>query len=245
MPTIKEDTTEQGSLAPNYRATILCAEDCLATPLTFWFLHTFGREAFDEEGNIWHPRTIADECEAALGRPLPEANLDRLLAGLTIRTTDLFSHSLRRFLVIARVLSGEPFEPHISQPASVMDCAWALTEGLLLVPPDEKHPEPFCDDIRHYLREILKHEGFIRPPGPMKLAIDGDFSHQVLDLISADLSLQADIDRQQQTKMQEVDTMLTDMLQKMVRQLKSLPEVQQDPTGKDLESRLATFLSAR
>ena len=55
----------------------------------------------------------------------------------------------------ANVLAGSEFDPETFDPADSAECAWAVTEALLLSPPDERDTQPvFSDEIRKYIQEM-------------------------------------------------------------------------------------------
>lgn len=109
----------------------------------------------------WHPATFRAELEQHFGAKVPPGNIDKLMAAVTIVTTDLFFTNVRSFIPLANVLAGDEFDPRVWEPADVVECAWGITEALLLDPPDNDNPEPFSDEIRYYIGAVLKEEGFV------------------------------------------------------------------------------------
>jgi hypothetical protein len=171
---------------------------------------------------------------------MPPVNLDKLCAAVTIVTTDLFFKEVTRFVQLCNVLSGSECDPEEFDPADSLECAWGITEALLLHPPDEDDQEPFTDDVRRYLGIVLKEEGFVRPPDILRLALDADFSHQVNHDWSSDQELFHTVRKVQQDKAREVEEVIRDNLVELMGQLKALPLQHGNTT--DVEKRLGNVL---
>ena len=135
-----------------------------ATTLLTALLDRYGTEALE-----WSPATMAMELEEDTGAKLPAAAVAKLAVGVALLTTDRFFHDLPFFVTACNVLSGDIPVPGDIDLADAEDCAWGLTEGLLIYPPDED--EPFRDDIRRYLGQVLAAEGIDDPPDILRLAI--------------------------------------------------------------------------
>lgn len=158
--------------------------DLFATALVGKFIKTFGAEALD-----WDAATIELEVEEAAGRKLPPGNYARLMAGITILTRDLFFKDLPGFLQLATVLSGDvPVEGMTHEP-DALECAWAIIEGLLISPPDDRDEEPFCDDIRKYIGFQLDEEGILAAPDVLEIAIRPTSMSQVASRLPDDPGL--------------------------------------------------------
>lgn len=189
----------------------------LTTPLLLLLVDTYGMECLE-----WAPETIRMQLESDFGIKLPKLTADRLMAGIMLLTTDYFFKSLPRFLELANVLSGEQFDPGTLSLPGAMDCAWALTEALIIWPPDEE--EPFTDEIRGYLKVILMQEGFVTPPDILRLALDGDISQLVNDTwAESDPELFTAAYEMNQAKSADVNTGIRETLTALSRQLRELP----------------------
>lgn len=227
---------------PNVAAEVLLNEDSFATTLLVLALDTFPPQEEDEYPPIygWTPTTIKMELEQHFGVPISKLTLDKLMAAIMIRTTDLFFRDEAYFVELANVLSGDDFEPDEFDPADVMECAWAVTEALLLCPPDEEDPEPFSDEVRAYIGFALREEGFVTPPGILKIAIGADFSAQVGEFAD-DPEMFAGIYQAQQDKTSEVETAMKSQLAELTEQLQRLPL--QHGKAADLVQRLRQSLN--
>lgn len=215
--------SEQGRPASGQSTTravraLLESPETYATVLLVWALDTFGPECLE-----WHPQTLRMEIENDFKVRLPKANFDKLLAAIAILTTDSFFKDVAKFIQLANVLAGDDFEPGEFEPADCAECAWAVTEALLLVPPDEEDQEPFNEEIRRYIGHVLKDEGFVRPPDILRIALDGDSSAMVDGLYGRDSELHAEIVATQKAKSDEIENIVRQGLSELVSQLKSLP----------------------
>lgn len=197
---------------------LLESPDTYATTLLVWAIDTYGMECLG-----WHPTTLKMEIEGDYGVRLPKGNLDKLLAAVTVLTTDLFFKDAARFVQLANVLAGDDFQPDEFEPADAVECAWAVTEALLLVPPDEDDPEPFSEEVRRYIGHALKEEGFVRPPDVLRVALGGDASARVAADWGHDRELSAAIAAEDARRGAEVERVVRDGLGELVAQLESLP----------------------
>lgn len=197
--------------------SILTNSDTYATTLLVWAIECYGTECLK-----WSPSTIKLELEQQFGCRLPKDNFDKLVAAVIIVTSDMFFKNVSRFIPLANVLAGDDFDPDEFEKADVVECAWAVTESLLLNPPDEDDPEPFSDEVRHYIGQVLHDEGFVAPPDILKIALDADHSDWIKEFAD-DQELMAEINANQQSKAEEVNTILKDGLAELIQQLQSLP----------------------
>ncbi len=197
---------------------LLESPDTYATTLLVWALDTYGTECLG-----WHPTTLKMEIESDFKVRLPKQNFDKLLAAVAVLTTDLFFKDAARFVQLANVLAGDDFEPDEFEPADSAEMAWAVTEALLLVPPDADDPEPFSDEVRHYIGLALEEEGFVSPPDILRIALGGDFRLKVDGAHAADPELMAEIRRVQAQRAGEVEAVVRNGLVELLDQLAALP----------------------
>ena len=205
------------------------------TVLLVLFADEFGLEALH-----WHPMTIAEALSESWNVQIPQVNLDKLMAAVTIVTTDLFFKSVTRFIDLCNVLSGDSFDPAVFNPADSSECAWGCTEALLLDPPDREDPEPFNDEIRYYITEVLKEEGFVSAPDILKIAIGADFSAKVSYDFADDPELFSAIYSVQSDRTKEIEDMIRENLLELFSQLKALPLKNGDSSA--IEQRLAQMV---
>jgi len=218
--------------------------DTFATVLLVLVLDLWGYECLfdkeDPERGPWHPTTFKSMLEEHFGVNLPKCNLDKLMAAITIKTTDMFFKNVDRFIVLANILSGDEFDPNTFEKADSVECAWAITEALLLEPPTQEEPETFCEEIRRYIGFVLRDEGYITPPDILKIAIDGDFKEHVRYNFSDDPEMFAGIYAIQKEKTEEVEKVLHSSLLELHRQL-GLLQLNEGSTA-ELEKNIAEML---
>ena len=221
---------------------MLQGDGTYATVLLVWALDHFGIDA--DTGQpcvfVWAPDTIRQEIKTDTGVLLPKRNFDKLMAAVAIITTDSFFKNVSRFIQLANILAGDEFDPAEFDMADSVECAWAITEGLLLWPPDDDDPEPFCDDIRHYIGHVLREEGYVTPPDILRVALDADFSAKVQYGFSDDPEMFSAIYANQKAKADDVTSVITDGLSEMLSQLKALNL--KDGSTEDVEKKIAQVL---
>lgn len=203
-------------LLPAQRQVWTSPESFTTTLLTL-FIDTYGTE-----GTTWSPETVLLQIEEDFQIPLPQANYDRLLAGLNLLTTDSFYQSLPDFITWCNILAGDSYNPELWDPADAGEIAWGITEAMLLAPPDED--EPFADDIRAYIGAVLAQEGIIDPPDVLRLAIrDRNPSMNLPSDYSDDPTMFAAIYGAQADRGQALTDLLLDGLRRLSQQLDALP----------------------
>ena len=195
---------------------IFADPESYATTLLALFIDRYGTE-----GLTWHPTTIRTQLANDFGVEMLQINLDKLMAGIAILTTDYFFKDLPRFCHLCCVLSGSEFDPTSVELPDALEAAWGITEALLLSPPEEE--EPFCDDIRHFLGKMLIEEGYIVPPDVLRIALDANLADQVSYDYADDPELQAELFKTQQSKTADVNAVIRDGLQELLGQIQSLP----------------------
>lgn len=223
---------------------LLQDRDTYATVLFVLAVDAFGPECLfdpDDPGRgPWHASTFRSMIEQRFGVKLPKCNLDKIMAAATICTTDLFFTNLDRFIVLANILAGDEFDPSEFEPADPVECAWAITEALLLDPPDEENPEPFSDDVRRYIGFVLKEDGFVTPPDVLRIAIGDDLAGRVSYDFADDPEMFSGIWSVQEGKAAEVEAILRENLIELRHQLGLLRL--QDGSTAEFQKRLAVLL---
>lgn len=209
--------------------------EAFATTLLVMGLDHYGPELL-----TWHPETIKLEIQDDFGIKLPKANFDRLLAAITVVTTDLFFKNLPRFIQLANVLAFDDFQPDEFEPADSMECAWAITEALLLSPPDDDDAEPFSLDIRKYIGFVLHEEGFTQAPDVLRLAVK-DYANTVTYDFTDDPEMFAAVNDVQTGKKEQVESTLRMCLKELMAQLADLKL--RNGTTDEIVGRLQELLS--
>ena len=141
-----------------------------ATTLLLMFVDEYGTAPVNGE-DPWDPETILEEINEDIGSEMPQGNLSKLMALQLHIRTDRFYTRLPDFIRICNVLSGAT-TPDPDDPADVDEMLWGMTEAMLVEPPDTA--EPFSLEIRRYIGEKLKDEGFLEPPDLLRIGVRTD-----------------------------------------------------------------------
>ena len=215
---------------------LLTGRDTFATTMLVLLIDKYGTEAL-----TWSPETIKMELESDFAiSELPRENFDRLMAAAQVVTSDDFYKRLPTFIFLCNVLSG--ISPDAFDPADSKECAWGMTEALILSPPEDD--DPYAMEIRHYLGAVLDQEGIREPPDLLRLAIrdtpsgEADYSDMSMGeptMFQAEFEMQAN-------KSQEIKEMLQTMLRELFDQLEAIELVNGDT--KKLLERVRGNLSA-
>lgn len=224
--TRKTGSTERAQLMLRQ---LLGDEDTFMTTLLVIFIDEYGTEAL-----MWHPETIRLELQDDFNVTLPKENFDKLMTGIMVLTTDYFYKEVSRFIRMCNIISGDDFDPEVFDPADSLEMAWAITEVLMIDPPEES--EPFDDEIRAYVGEVLKEEGYVTPPDVLRIALDADLSAQVSNDFADDPEMFQAIHQSQTAKADEVNGIIQANLQSLWTQLTALPL--QNGTTKNLIERM-------
>lgn len=202
-----------------------------ATTLVTLLIDTFGTEAA-----TWAPETISLEIRDEAYSVLPAINIDKLMAGIMLITSDEFYVSLPVFNELCIVLNGGYMPMHTTELASVEDCAWGITEALLLSPPED--PDSFSADIKAYIGKALKNEGIIQAPPILGFAAgEKNLADKVNYDFSDDEDLFTDIWQAEKDKTNDIDKYIKQRLQSLLIQIVSLPLM--NGSTKELTKKLA------
>lgn len=216
---------------------VIANRGSFATTLTVCMIELYGTEYFD-----WHPETIRRELWDDLQITIPEVNLDKIMAIVTVMTTDSFYQNLPRFIYLCNVLSDYDFDPSVFDPATADEIAWAITEILLLDPPEDPD-NAFCDEIRYYIGEAVTSEGLVNPPDVLRLAMFSE--DRQLDPVAEfadDPTMYGAFWQRQQSLSEDIRQMLMARMTALLDQLERLPLV--DGNTKDLVQRMRRSATA-
>lgn len=137
------------------------------------FATTLACVAHDEWGTAWlswHPETVLMEVEQTWKVRLPPASYARLMAAALVLTADRFFKEVEAFRAVCSAFSGGNPSAELAEPLDSLECAWGITEALLL-DPEAQDPEPFSEGVRRYIGVVLAHEGLESPPDVLRVAI--------------------------------------------------------------------------
>ncbi len=152
---------------PQVRAArkALTDEGSFATTLLLATVDVYGTEMCS-----WTPETILMHLNEDFNIRMPAVTFDRLMAAIGLLTTDDFYKSLPDFIWYCNILSGDSFEPNLWDPAEADEIAWAITEAMLIAPPDDNDDAPFIPEITGYIGTVLDNEGIVNAPDVLNIA---------------------------------------------------------------------------
>jgi len=206
---------------PDFKAT---HRDALRNPAAFTTtLLTVFVDNYGTEGFTWAPETIQMEINDDFNITIHPANLDRLMAGINIITSDDFYKSLPDFVNYCNILSGDTYDPRNWDPADAAEVAWGVTEALLLSPPEDTDDAPFTEEITGYIGLVLDAEGIINAPDILRIATRADQQSFVNQEFSDDPIMYNSIYTLEATKTEEINNAVKANLKSLAQQLSSLP----------------------
>jgi hypothetical protein len=170
------------------------------------------------EAYSWHPETILLEVESDFGVQLPRANFDRLMAGIHLLTSDSFYRNLPDFVDLCVVLAGGLFDPAYLDLPDAGDVAWAVTEALLLSPPDGD--EPFSEEILAFIGKVADQEGITNPPDVLRLGTrDPGLAARVASATADDPEVSTAAGAAEAAKTEEINSRIKTGLRAIIEQL--------------------------
>ena len=141
----------------------LVDESTFSTSLLVIAVDRYGLEALS-----WEPETLIRELEEDFNTQIPQSNRDKLNAIITILTTNSFYSDPLVFWQITKAINGESVSwLNEHDPLTSDECAWAMIEISL----NEGETQEMGEDIRVMVGELLRTEGFVRPPKFLNWAI--------------------------------------------------------------------------
>ena len=195
-------------------AELLGSPETFATTLLVLAIDEYTNDVLD-----WSPQTIRLELHDDFG-PMLDENADKLFAAISVLTSDDFFRRPGRFVSLVNAITGSGMSVGAFDPATSRECAWAITEAILLAPPD--NPEDiFADEIRHYVGLTLAADGIVTPPDILRLAVmpaKADYGS-----FSTDPAMFAAEFQGQQSESAEIEEMVKANLQALISELASLP----------------------
>jgi hypothetical protein len=174
------------------------------------------------DGLSWEPNTITLEIEEEFDVELPQCVLDKLMAAISILTSDTFYISLPDFITFCNVLSGDTYRPDMFDPADSAEVAWGITEGLLISPPEEEQTGPFSDEIRAYIGAVLDQEGIINAPDVLQIALRKANVSDAANQFSDDPEMFNAVYDVEAGKSAEINSIITEKVKMLLGQLRAI-----------------------
>jgi hypothetical protein len=194
---------------------LLADPDTFTTVLLAIVLDKYGTDALK-----WAPQTIVMELHDDFHVQVPQANIDQIVVGLNLMTSDDFYARLPKFVQICNVLAGAELSESFDK-ADAWECAWGVTEAALLWPAANER-EPFSVEIQHYIGHVLDEAGIKNPPGVLRSAFRKQQAHNLEGITTDDGAFAAEygVDTSGQ---QRIEEMLSDNLSRLLQQLATMP----------------------
>jgi len=209
-----------GSLSPRAaQRALLLAEESYTTVLLLLVLDVYGPELL-----TWAPETIRLQLEEDFSLSLPKATLDKVMAGVTLLTTNYFFKDVTRFIELCNILAGDDFQPDEFDPADAGEILWGVTEAALIWPPerDETDDTEFGPEVRGYIEEILHQEGLASPPDVLRLGLRSNVADTIRADYADDPEMFEALWQAQESRSGDLKQMVLDNLQELAFQLKLL-----------------------
>lgn len=144
------------------QAAFINNQDTTGAVLVLLLMDEFGTECFG-----WEAETLQIEIEGTWGVKIPDANFEKILAFLTVLTTNKFEQNLDAFIHICNALVGFGANFQQYDPATVTEMCKTLAEVTLIDPPDSGKYD-FSLEIQQYIRQELNYEGYGQIPRMLK-----------------------------------------------------------------------------
>jgi hypothetical protein len=191
-------------------------EGVFAATLFLICAHTFGEGLINGEYGAAAPGAIATAIKNAYAVSLPPENLGKIMAAISVITTDNLTRSLPSFLATIHGLLGDGIDWSYEEPIDVDDLAWALMEATLLYPPEED--TKYDDQIVGYIQLMLAREGIKSPPAILAFAADEDGYANIGQY-------DEDVLKEQAGRTDEINRYIEQMQDALMRQIASIPSL--------------------
>lgn len=212
-------------LVSKYAPTYHTMKELWQTPKTFaTVLLTMFLDQYGKDGLSWTPANIVMQIEDDFGINMPQVNIDKLMASLMVIQSDSFFWSLPDFITICNVFSGSAASAEVFDPADAYECAWGITEAVLLYPPeqDEKLAEKFSPEITAYVGEISKFSGLITLPDVLRIGMGAELTSSITYDYSDDPEMFGAIWDFERERTDDINNMIRQRLIELFRQLESV-----------------------
>jgi hypothetical protein len=192
---------------------------------------------YDTEFLEWDPITVNLQIRTDFGFEPNEMLQDKINAGSSILTTNLFHLSLEAFNTICNTLNFGVATSEIFLPADLDDVLWGVTEAYMLEGP-ELRDTVFSHNVGRYVGVLLSEAGIQKPPSVLQFAEypEGEQLLTHSETLDSDEPMFRAFWDKQQSERDELETINKNKLYALFNQLDSLPiKVNQDFTGKSLD----------
>ncbi len=216
---LKLASSSQTKKIPNraFERALLASDESFATPLFLLVMDRYGPDALE-----WAPETIRLELEEDYSLELPKVTLDKIFAAITIVTTNYFYKDVTRFIELCNILAGDDFQPDEFDPADAEEILAAVTEAMLLWPPDESEENKFSEEIVEYIRQVLGEEGIVKPFDVLQIGLNPDLASKLNTDYADDPEMYSAMWSSQEGKTAEMKATYLENMQELLSQISSL-----------------------
>lgn len=199
------------------RRALLLTEETFSLVLLLLVVDMYGAEVFN-----WAPETIRRELEEDFRIKLPKVSLDKVMAAVTLVTTNYFSKDVTKFIEICNILAGDDFEPSEFEPADAAEILHGVSEAALIWPFDDESSD-FSPEVREYVAQVLKAEGITHPFDVLRIASESDTEAIINSEFSDDPAMFSAIYESQNSKRKDMLDVLRSNMSALRQQLELLP----------------------
>jgi len=168
----------------------------------------------------WDPTTVNLEIKDAFGFEPRTALLDRVQAGASLFTSNLFQVSLETFSAVCNAMNFGAVTSEVFLPADLDDVLWGVTEAKLLMGSD--FDSDFSSNIQNYVGVLLGQAGFNKAPSILSFASVKDIPDDVPDTLS-DPILERAVYEKDQTDKAEIEQWNSAKIADLLSQIRNLP----------------------
>jgi hypothetical protein len=145
-----------------YHREILKDELAPVTALLHVVTMDFGSEAFG-----WEPQILRNELEERYSLEISDLQSDKIQAGITILTTNLYETDIRTFEVLTSLINHTAQDFEDFEPLGAEEIIVGITEAFSI----RMEPIEYGDSVRVYAGKVFHDHGFHRAPELMPDAI--------------------------------------------------------------------------
>ena len=139
-------------------------KETFTTTILVILYNQYGAEFFN-----WDPSTIAIQIKEDFGNTPTNNCRNKIQAGSSLITTDLYFKSLETFSIVNNTLNFNVSSTNTFMPANLDDCMWGCTETSILLGEDYSSDQ-YSHNVARYAGYLLDEEGIYKPPAVLKFA---------------------------------------------------------------------------
>ena len=172
----------------------------------------------DTEDGKWSAATMRYEIKDIFNANITDANLDKLMAAMSLVTPQEFYSDLITFITLTNAICGNTIRVPTSEPLALEDIGWSIFEAQVIGNASKEKPEySFSEDILAYISYRLKQEMMLIVPKSLQVGAQG--GDPTMEL-TAELNLENHIE-----KAYYIDGYVTDLRNRLAEQILAAPFV--------------------